>query len=71
MKFKTKQEKQAFRIGCIVGRKKKIKSIQKANKKSITVSTKPKRNQIKDDFDYTPNGRIKGSYTSDGFFEPY
>ena len=22
------------------------------------------------DFDYTPTGRIKGSYTADGFFEP-
>lgn len=29
-----------------------------------------KKAKYRDDFDYTPSGRIKGSYTVDGFFEP-
>lgn len=66
MKFKTKQEKRAFRMGCAVGRK------QKRNNKKTNqpAKLKPNRTEFPADFEYTDNGYIKGSYTCDGFFEP-
>lgn len=66
MKFKTKQEKRAFRMGCAVGRK-----IKKESKKTAKpLLRKPKRTVFIDDFEYTDNGHIQGNYTVDGFFEP-
>lgn len=64
MKFKTTREKRAFRMGCAVGSKNQKRT-------NCTATSRPhKRTLFMDDFEYTNTGRIKGSYTVDGRFEP-
>lgn len=76
MKFKTKQEKRAFRMGCAVGSKNKCRTVKTRKNKTSGTHTKPKaRAQSPDpfftnDFAYTDTGHIKGHYTVDGFYEP-
>lgn len=70
MKFKTKAEKQAFRIGFAIGSKNNKRNGNKDRKVKPSYS-KPKRTVFADDdFMYDDNGHIMGHYTCDGFFEP-
>ncbi len=84
MKFKTKQEKRAFRMGLAAGSKKvaqkHVRDVEhKAKGNGTRFSTKPRKQKNKPKsssldyskyFDFDERGHIKGSYTVDGFFEP-
>ena len=86
MAFKTKREKYAFVKGIKKGMKGgKPYGKRKPKKKPCTRSTNPfgmtyhqmlrereheKRSLMGDGFERDSRGRIKGSYTVDGFFEP-
>lgn len=71
MKFRTTREKRAFHMGCAVGCKYKKRKKKAVARRSHKKQLPYKRTLFTDDFDHTPSGRIKGSYTADGFFEPY
>ena len=66
MAFFTKKEKYAFVKGLIAGNRDKKPFVYKTKHRKV----KKPRYSVYDDFDRTPSGRIKGSYTVDGFFEP-
>ena len=58
------EQKQARRILTKKERQGVFRSLSKL------LTPKKKSSHPHDDFTYTSNGRIKGSYTVDGFFEP-
>lgn len=86
MAYKTKKEKQAYRHGLLTGLKRAKKRPKKVTKKRSRLNAKnnpfgmtyaqmlredaQRKREFLGDFEYDSRGRIKGSYTPDGRFEP-
>ena len=62
--LKVSKVGRAYRHGYLDARKDIGRAVKKKTSKPV------KRSNPYNDFSYTPTGRIKGSYTVDGFFEP-
>lgn len=59
----------AYRAGYMDARKDIGQAAQAVKQKREKKAVKRVKHDPYSDFDYTPTGRIKGSYTPDGFFE--
>ena len=86
MAYKTKKEKQAYRHGLLTGLARLKKRHKKVSKKRSRPSARnnpfgmtyeqmlredaQRKREFLGDFEYDSRGRIKGSYTPDGRFEP-
>ena len=71
MAFKSKKEKFAFWKGLQTGKKQR-KTKKRSVARRVKLRKKPKAPTYDYSkwFDFDNRGRIKGSYTADGFFEP-
>ena len=86
MAYKTKKEKQAYRRGLLTGLARLKRRPKKVAKKRSRPNARnnpfgmtyaqmlredaQRKRDLLGDFEYDSRGRIKGSYTPDGRFEP-